>query len=316
MRFWYRPGHSWQAWLLSPLSLLIALVVRRRFRQRHAGQYGPPVLVVGNLAVGGTGKSPAIQALVQYLQAQGLRCGLVSRGYGGQASSYPWVVGRDDDASVCGDEPLMLARTLDCPVVVDPNRDQAVKHLMARFRPDVVISDDGLQHYRLGRNLELVMIDGHRGLGNGRLLPAGPLREPISRLASVDWTVARDRRPDGIQVDAVLSLNPLPPTNTLGEVLPPGVAVDACAGIGNPDVFFQQLEQQGYQVQRRWTPGDHRPLPAAALQQPDRPLLITEKDAVKLPNPLPSHCYVVRLQPRLPDEFLQRVESALRTLMP
>ncbi len=275
-----------------------------------------PVLVVGNLAVGGTGKSPAIQALVRHLQAQGLRCAVVSRGYGGQAPSYPWVVGVDDDAAICGDEPLLLARTLDCPVVVDPNRDQAVRHLVAQFQPQVVISDDGLQHYRLGRDLELVMIDGHRGLGNGRLLPAGPLREPKDRLASVDWVVAREQVPDGMPVDAVLSLNPLPPTNDLGDVLPAGVAVDACAGIGNPEVFFQQLTQQGYWVQRRWTPGDHQPLPDAAWQQPDRPLLITEKDAVKLPQPLPEHCYVVRLQPSLPNEFLQRIETALRTLMP
>lgn len=316
MRFWYQSRSSWQSRLLSPLSLLMALMVRRRLRARHAGQYGAPLLVVGNLAVGGTGKSPAIQALVRHLQSQGLRCGVVSRGYGGQAPSYPWVVGADDDAGICGDEPLMLARTLACPVVVDPNRDRAVRHLLAQFQPDLVISDDGLQHYRLGRDFELVMIDGHRGLGNGQLLPAGPLREPVERLALVDWVVARDRIPNGVTVDAVLALNPLPPTNDQGDTLAPGCEVDACAGIGNPAVFFQQLEQQGYRIQRRWTPGDHQPIPVDALQQPDRPLLLTEKDAVKLPQPLPSHCYVVRLQPSLPDDLLARIETALRTLMP
>ncbi|WP_233252362.1 tetraacyldisaccharide 4'-kinase [Saccharospirillum sp. MSK14-1] len=287
-------------------------IVGYRLKQRFRGDYGAPVLVVGNLAVGGTGKSPAIQALVRYLQAQGLGCGVVSRGYGGKAPHYPWAVTPNDSAAVCGDEPLMLARSLDCPVVVDPDRDQAVRFLMEHHRPDVVISDDGLQHYRLGRHFELVMIDGRRGFGNGRLLPAGPLREPISRLALVDWVVAREQQPTDITVDAVLSLNPEPATNDKGQVLVSGGEIDACAGIGNPEAFFQQLADQGYSIKRRWTPGDHQPLPEDALAHAERPLVMTEKDAIKLPQPLPEHCYVVRLQPSLPNELLSTIEQALR----
>lgn len=287
-------------------------IVARRLKRRFRGHYGAPVLVVGNLAVGGTGKSPAIQALIRHFQAKGLRCGIVSRGYGGQAPSYPWSVNPEDSAGLCGDEPLLLARSLACPVVVDPDRDRAVRFLIDAHHPDVVISDDGLQHYRLGRNLELVMIDGRRGFGNGRLLPAGPLREPISRLTLVDWVVAREHQPLGIAVDGVLSLNPEPPTNGVGQVLAAGVEVDACAGIGNPDAFFQQMSELGYQIKHRWTPGDHRLLPDDALNSPERPLLITEKDAVKLPQPLPQHCYVVRLQPSLPTDLLSNIEQALR----
>lgn len=312
MRFWYQSNMSWQAWLLSPLSLLMASLVGYRLKRRHGGNYPTPVLVVGNLAVGGTGKSPAIQALVRHLQAKGLRCGIVSRGYGGKAPSYPWTVTASDTAERCGDEPLLLVRSLACPVVVDPNRDQAVRYLIEHFQPDVVISDDGLQHYRLGRHFELVMIDGRRGFGNGCLLPAGPLREPISRLALVNWVVAREQQPSAIAVDGVLSLNPLPPTNDLGQVLAPDGEVDACAGIGNPDAFFQQLSEQGYQIHQRWTPGDHQPLPDEALTHPQRPLVMTEKDAIKLPQPLPDHCYVVRLQPTLPDRLLGRIEQDLR----
>lgn len=313
MRFWYLPQVGWQARLLSPLSGLMAVVVARRNRRRHIGHYGPPVLVVGNLAVGGTGKSPAIQALVRYLQGRGLRCGIVSRGYGGKAPRYPWTVSADDPATRCGDEPLLLARTLACPVVVDPDRDRAVRQLVKSHELDVVISDDGLQHYRLGRDFELVMIDGRRGLGNGRLLPAGPLREPVQRLAQADWVVARERAPAGVSVDAVLELNPGAPVNADGDTLAPGIAVDACAGIGNPDAFFDQLRERGFEVRQRWTPGDHQALPDQALTGSGRPLLITEKDAVKLPRPWPGHCYVVPLQPSLPADFLHTIEQALRT---
>ncbi|MFG1496418.1 tetraacyldisaccharide 4'-kinase [Saccharospirillum sp. HFRX-1] len=312
MRFWYQNTTSWPARLLTPFTWLMASIVGYRLKRRFRGQYGAPVLVVGNLAVGGTGKSPAIQALVRHLQAQGLKCGVISRGYGGKAPSYPWLVNREDSAEVCGDEPLLLARSLDCPVVVDPDRDQAARFLMAQHQPDVVISDDGLQHYRLGRNFELVMIDGRRGFGNGRLLPAGPLREPVSRLTLVDWVVAREQQPAGITTDAVLTLNPEPPTNRNGQILAPGSEVDACAGIGNPEAFFQQLSDLGYSIKQRWTPGDHQPLPREALTSGERPMVITEKDAIKLPGPLPEHCYVVRLQPALPEELLSTIEQALR----
>lgn len=312
MRFWYQNTTNWPVRLLTPLTWLMTSIVGYRLKQRFQGQYGAPVLVVGNLAVGGTGKSPAIQALVRYLQAQGLRCGVISRGYGGKAPNYPWSVSRDDSAAWCGDEPLLLARSLDCPVVVDPDRDQAARYLIEQHQPDVVISDDGLQHYRLGRNFELVMIDGRRGFGNGRLLPAGPLREPASRLTLVDWVVAREQQPAGIAVDGLLSLNPEPPTNDNGEVLAPGVEIDACAGIGNPDAFFQQLGDLGYSLKQRWTPGDHQPLPSEALASRERPLVMTEKDAIKLPQPLPPHCYVVRLQPSLPADLLSNIEQALR----
>jgi len=312
MRFWYQNTTSWPARLLTPFTWLMASIVGYRLKRRFRGQYGAPVLVVGNLAVGGTGKSPAIQALVRYLQAQGLKCGVISRGYGGKAPSYPWSVNRDDSADLSGDEPLLLARSLDCPVVVDPDRDQAARFLMDHHQPDVVISDDGLQHYCLGRNFELVMIDGRRGFGNGRLLPAGPLREPVNRLSLVDWVVAREQQPAGITIDAVLTLNPEPPTNKEGQVLAPGVEIDACAGIGNPEAFFQQLSDLGYLINQRWTPGDHQPLPSEALSNRERPIVITEKDAIKLPQPLPEHCYVVRLHPSLPDDLLSNIEQALR----
>lgn len=315
MKFWYLPQPGWQARLLWPLSWVFAKVVRLRLRKRKASSYGVPLLVVGNLSVGGTGKTPAISALVSYLQGQGLRCGLVSRGYGGKATAYPYKVTANSSAALCGDEPLLLYRQLQCPTVVDPNRDRAVRTLVNAQPLDVVISDDGLQHYAMGRSLELVMIDGRRGLGNGCLLPAGPLREPIERLELVDWVVGKHQVPPGIAVSAVLSLNPQRPVNAAGLLLPEHSRVVVCAGIGDPGSVVLSLNEWGYEVVRLVEPGDHAAVPEALLRDTAQPLVITEKDAVKLQTPLPPHCYVIHLRPALPVELLADIADRIRSLL-
>lgn len=259
------------------MSWLVGLVARRRFRLRHRGNYGVPVLVIGNLTVGGTGKSPAIQALVTHLQNRGLRCGIVSRGYGGRSDHYPLAITSAVSAAQCGDEPKALAQQLGCPVVVDPDRDRAVRYLVEHHKLDAVLSDDGLQHYRMGRDLELVMVDGVRGLGNARLLPAGPMREPQSRLKTVQWRVAKGQEPPGLDVDGVLTLNPQWPVNIQGQPLPAASEIRACAGIGYPEGFYQQLVELGFQLQATHSPGDHRPVPADWLNDPGLPLVLTEK---------------------------------------
>lgn len=312
MRFWFQRRMSWQAALLWPLTLITRGVVHLRFKRRHGSDYGVPVLVVGNLSVGGTGKSPAIQALVRYLSERGLRCGIVSRGYGGRADHYPLCVTPGTPATDCGDEPLLLAQSLACPVVVDPDRDRAVRYLVSHYRVDLVISDDGLQHYRMGRSLELVMVDGARGLGNGCLLPAGPLREPGSRLNRVHWVVAKHQPPAGLHIDGVMRLNPSRPVNRDGDVLEPGVTADLCAGIGDPESFVSQMRQQGYRIGSVTRPGDHKTIPRHLLELGRRPLIVTEKDAIKLPHPWPRHCYVVHLAPQLPEALLTHIEQAIR----
>ncbi|WP_028669951.1 tetraacyldisaccharide 4'-kinase [Saccharospirillum impatiens] len=313
MNFWYRQHLTWLARLLIPLSWLVGAIARRRFRQRHPGNYGVPVLVVGNLSVGGTGKSPAIQALVSHLQSRGMRCGIVSRGYGGRSHHYPLSITSDTDASQCGDEPKALSQQLGCPVVVDPDRDRAVRYLVSQHSLDAVISDDGLQHYRMGRDFELVMIDGIRGLGNTRLLPAGPLREPVSRLTTVQWRVAKGQKPADLRVDGVLTLNPQWPVNAQGDLLPKSSEIRACAGIGYPEGFYRQLADQGFTVKETQSPGDHRPVSSDWLADPSLPLVLTEKDTIKLTTPWPAHCYVVRLRPELPFNLLGTIESALRS---
>lgn len=313
MDFWYRSTPTLAARLTQPLAAIMGMIVRSRLRRRHSGHYSAPVLVVGNLAVGGTGKSPAIQALVRALSRRGVSCGIVSRGYGGRASQYPYPVTASSPASECGDEPALMARSLHCPIVVDPDRDRAVRYLLDTHTLDLVISDDGLQHYGMGRDFELVMVDGQRGFGNGLLLPSGPLREPVTRLQTVDWVIAKGKVPPGVKVDAVLTLNSSRPSRYDGTLLPEGVEVDVCAGIGHPESFLHQVREQGYRVRHFYTPGDHKPLPAGCLDDLSIPVVMTEKDAIKLPHPWPEHCYVSRLEPALPTEFIDQLEAAIRS---
>ncbi|MGL4206002.1 MAG: tetraacyldisaccharide 4'-kinase, partial [Aeromonadaceae bacterium] len=247
---WYRPCRA--LWLLSPLSLLFGLVslLRRQFyRLGWAQAYRPPVpvVIVGNLSVGGNGKTPVVIWLVEQLQAAGWRPGVVSRGYGGKAQVYPLLLSAQTTAAECGDEPRLIADRCGVPVAVAPKRAEAVKALLATGQVDVIICDDGLQHYALARDLELVVVDGERRFGNGHLLPMGPLREGLWRLAQVDAVIcnggqaAPGEYPMTLQPQALRSL--LPQSGSL----PQGARVDALAGIGHPPRFFNTLRQLGYQ---------------------------------------------------------------------
>jgi tetraacyldisaccharide 4'-kinase len=193
-----RITHAWQRdslWLklLLPLSWLFRGVsgLRRGYLQsRHQGRgFTVPVIIVGNISVGGSGKTPLIVALVKALKQRGFKPGVVSRGYGGKAASYPLMVNAQTAVAESGDEPLLIAQLAQCPLVVDADRRAAVAYLLSHHDCDVVLSDDGLQHYRLHRDIEIVVIDGQRGFGNGRSLPAGPLREGPGRLGQADFVV-------------------------------------------------------------------------------------------------------------------------------
>jgi tetraacyldisaccharide 4'-kinase len=182
------------ATLLWPLSLLFSLIVRARRRFYQLGIFksiavGAPVIIVGNICVGGTGKTPLVARLVELLREAGYKPGIVSRGYGGRSKEWPRHVSIESNPLEVGDEPVLLAQRCRCPVVVDPDRVNAAQALFARYDCNVIISDDGLQHYRLQRDIEIAVIDGLRRLGNGACLPAGPLREPSSRLREVDFVI-------------------------------------------------------------------------------------------------------------------------------
>lgn len=198
---------SW-LWLLWPISLLYKFIATQKKRSQLSSQIptpSTPVIIVGNISVGGTGKTPFLLTLCKHLIAQGKKPGIISRGYGGHADKYPFVVTTDSSAREAGDEPLLIAKRTGCPVITDPDRVAAMHYLLENFDVDVVLSDDGLQHYALPRHLEICLVDGQRLLGNSLCLPAGFLREPPSRLRSVDLVVINnivDQLDDDPELDA------------------------------------------------------------------------------------------------------------------
>ncbi|MGD8379656.1 MAG: tetraacyldisaccharide 4'-kinase [Gammaproteobacteria bacterium] len=278
---WTRPLE----WLFRFLSGLR----RRLYRMGWLRSVNPgcPVIVVGNITVGGTGKTPFVIWLVRRLREAGLKVAVVSRGYGGEASRDGASVDADDLPTRVGDEPLLIAREAGVPVRVGADRVVAATRLVEEHAPDVIVSDDGLQHYRLRRSLEIVIMDGERWTGNGHMLPAGPLREPAARLATADLVVVNGGR-------RALEAGQYPMKLRLGEAvnLETGERraletfrdhpIHAVAGIGNPARFFAQLRDEfGLDVIEHPF-ADHAHYSAEDLDFGDgRPVLMTSKDAVK-----------------------------------
>jgi tetraacyldisaccharide 4'-kinase len=285
---WYQPNAlKWLLWPLGGLFRVLAGFRRLLFRLglKPTTTLPVPVIVVGNITVGGAGKTPFIIWLTNELKTRGYRVGIVSRGYGGDAEEWPQHVDGDSDAAKVGDEPVLLARTTGRPVAVGPNRVAAAQALLAANEIDLILSDDGLQHYALDRTAEIAVVDGDRGVGNGFSLPAGPLREPISRLDEVDAVVVNggDWRREGAFAARVIAQ---PLQQVSGSLQKPledlrGTTVHAVAGISNPARFFELLESAGVDVIPHPLP-DHAQVTAADLSFDDSlPVLITEKDAVK-----------------------------------
>ena len=297
-RVWYeRASPPW--WLL-PLSLSYgAAAGARRYlyskQLRKSTRIALPVVVVGNLSVGGTGKTPLVCWLVARLQELGFKPGVVTRGYGGSSENVR-LVDSAADPSIVGDESLLLARRTGVPVAIGRDRPSAAQ-LLVSAGCDVVVSDDGLQHYALARDCEIVVVDGERRFGNGWLLPAGPLRESEARLRRVDAVVVNGGR---AQLEGALSmrLEAKDALSLIGGAIKTlrefaGHSVHAVAGIGNPERFFNMLRGYGIEVVGHPLP-DHARLRAADISFPDgRPVLMTEKDAVKCAGFAgPQHWYV------------------------
>lgn len=303
---WYQG--AWWLYLLSPLSLVYWLVITLRKQCYRWGLFSSyrsslPVIVVGNITVGGTGKSPLVSCLVRSLQDRGYRPGIVSRGYGAQiAKTECREVSADSQAHEVGDEPLMLKQMLACPVFVSPNRKLSVRALEAQGC-DVVICDDGLQHYALQREVEVCVFDGERGAGNQWLLPAGPLREPLSALSELDCVVVNgeDRVPSSQMPELPVFRMDLRPSGLLplsgGQRRSldsmSGQTVNAVAAIGNPERFFSMLESKGIIVVRHAFEDHHHYKQSDFEFSESLPLVMTEKDAVKCRGlDLPDAWYV------------------------
>ncbi|WP_300719997.1 tetraacyldisaccharide 4'-kinase [Pseudomonas sp.] len=324
LRAWYA-GHPLLA-LLRPLECLYRRVVERKRARFVAGEgtiyRAPvPVVVVGNITVGGTGKTPLILWLIEHCQRQGLRVGVVSRGYGARPPQFPWRVRAEQSAEVAGDEPLLIVQRSGVPLMIDPDRSRAVQGLLASEPLDLILSDDGLQHYRLARDLELVLIDNARGLGNGRCLPAGPLREPVERLQSVDAVLYNGAASDPLAGFA-FQLKPAALINLLSgerqplDHFPPGQAVHAVAGIGNPQRFFTTLETL------HWQPiahafADHAPYSAEVLKfTPPLPVVMTEKDAVKCRDFASPDWWYLTVDAAPSEAFVLWLDQQLQRLLP
>ncbi len=309
--------------LLYPAGLLFAWLARRRRAaflsgRRQIYRAPVPVIVVGNISVGGTGKTPLVIALARALRDAGYRPGIVSRGHGARARGFPLVVRADHEAREVGDEPLLLARSSGCPVVIDPDRPAAVRLLLSQFDCNVVLSDDGLQHYAMARDIEIAVIDGARGLGNGLPLPAGPLREPPSRLAQVDFVVSNgEPRGPGIPQGAtVMGLEPRQLHNMVSEALRPlgdvaGRQVHAVAGIGNPERFFATLGQLGFAIIAHAFADHHDFTPEDLRFDDDLDIVMTEKDAVKCQPFASARCWVLKVEASLPQVFLDSLMERL-----
>lgn len=286
-RIWYRKtGAGLLLWPLSKLFEGIVWLRRNGYRQGLLKKtvFPVPVIVVGNITVGGTGKTPLIIRLAQLLKEKGYRPGIVSRGYGGRSASWPRWVDAESKAGEVGDEALLIAARTGCPMAVSPNRAEACRLLLDKAHCDVLLSDDGLQHYALGRTLEIAVIDGERRFGNGWCLPAGPLREPKARLKDADLIVVNggQARPN----EFPMRMTGADAVNLLSGQRKPladfkSGPCHAVAGIGHPERFFKHLEKAGLACIPHDFP-DHFAFRSQYVDFGDAfPVLMTEKDAVK-----------------------------------
>ena len=283
-RLWYGP--LWQALPLLPVALLFSLLVLlRRYAYRRGwlacGHPGRPVVVVGNLTVGGSGKTPLTAWLAERLGERGVKVGIVSRGHGGSARG-PVEVTPASDPAIVGDEPVLLARRSGARVVVSRDRLAGARVLAPDV--DLILADDGLQHYALARDLEILVIDGRRRFGNGQMLPAGPLREPTSRAASVDVVVVNGGGARAGEFAMRLVPSAIVAVGSEARESPTGWQgrrVHAVAGISDPPRFFATLRALGIEPIEHPL-ADHAPLSEADVSFADAlPVLMTEKDAVK-----------------------------------
>ncbi len=319
-RYWY--SNNLVALLLAPLGWLYCAITDLRRGAYCAGllptsKVSVPVIVVGNISVGGTGKTPLVAWLVEVLRAAGWSPGIVSRGYGGKADRWPQAVDADSDPAQVGDEPVLLAQRCACPISVGPDRVAAAQALIQAGTCDVIVADDGLQHFALERDLEIAVVDGVRRFGNGRCLPAGPLRECVRRLERVDFIVSNGpgtrheyaMRLEGEQVVAVDGSGRTKPLREFGDG-----PVHAVAGIGYPPRFFSHLRRSGLQLIEHPFP-DHHAFSARDLDFGDQlPVLMTEKDGVKCKDLAASNHWQVPVTAVIDSRLAPRILERLTVL--
>lgn len=285
--FWHK--HTKLSVLLLPLSVVFVTCVKlRRFLYRigllKSHTLPVPVIIIGNITVGGTGKTPLVIYVAQLLKEAGFKPGIISRGYGGKATTWPQQVTSNSEAQQVGDEAVLIASQSNCPMAVGPLRVDSAKLLLEKHGCNVILSDDGMQHYALARDIEIAVIDGDRRFGNGSCLPAGPLREPINRLQHVDLIVVNGKKSDNREISMQLT-GAVAVNITRGEQKPLSAFTHtdchALAGIGNPERFFTSLASAGVSCETHPFPDHHKFSQHDITFLDNKPVLMTEKDAVK-----------------------------------
>jgi len=320
-RIWYNGGPG--VIPLLPLSWLFRLLitVRRWLYQQGwltVNHFSAPLIVVGNLTVGGVGKTPFVIWLASFLRRKGYKPGIVSRGYGGDATEWPQSVVPESDPVLVGDEAVLLACRCQCPMVVSPNRSDAVRMLLKDYDCNIVIADDGLQHYAMGRNIEIVIVDGQRRFGNQHLLPAGPLREPVARLNDVDLCIVNGEPMASDEYRMTLTERSLynlqSPERKEAISFLKGKRVHAVAGIGFPEKFFTLLRNEGVEVIAHPFPDHHAYRVGDLNFGDDHVVVMTEKDAVKCtPFAKPDHWVLtIGMAPEL--EVEKRLDVLLESI--
>ncbi|MET0107058.1 MAG: tetraacyldisaccharide 4'-kinase [Sedimenticola sp.] len=308
--------------VLLPLSWLFCLLAWLRRLAYRMGLFGSkklplPVIVVGNITVGGAGKTPLVIWLADYLKGKGYRPGIVSRGYGGTSGQWPQRVEPESDPKMVGDEPVLIARRTGCPMRVGPDRVKAARALVEESQCDIILSDDGMQHYALKRDIEIAVVDGSRLFGNGLCLPAGPLRERQSRLGSVDLVIA-----NGGELEGYPGMTLLPVS--VAKVSDPrqrteldsfrGSSVHAVAGIGSPARFFNTLRETDIEVIEHGFPDHHRFEAEDIAFDDELPVLMTEKDAVKCASFARKHHWYLEVDADPEEAFVERLDELIRGL--
>lgn len=319
VKHWYRSRTSLLCYGLLPFSYFFQMIVLLRLACYRFGikktiQFDVPIVVIGNITVGGTGKTPLVIWLANKLSALGFKPGIVSRGAGGAKSSLPREVDKYSDPVSVGDEAILLAKRTECPVVICRDRVAAVSALLEKNTCNIIISDDGLQHYRLGREIEIAMIDGVRRFGNKQMLPAGPLRESVKRLKKVNYIVTQGKALTNeydmqLEGKVFVSLLNEDITRSLPEF---EKKVHAVAAIGNPSRFFQSLRELGFEVIEHVFP-DHYQYKAKDIQFGDQlPIVMTEKDAVKCKRFADEKHWFLPVEVAMPSSFLDNLMTKLK----
>lgn len=311
---WYKP-FSLITFLLLPLAVLFWFVssvrkclyvkgVLKQFKSKT------PIIVVGNISVGGNGKTPFVLWLYEYLTQQGLSVGIISRGYGGQASHYPLLVTNEVSVVDAGDEPVLLYHRLKCPIAVGPDREKNIILLEKEYDLDVIISDDGMQHYKMARSIECCIVDSERQFGNGYLMPAGPLRETIQRLKSADIVIE-----NGGQSSQSYALQ-ISPLRAVGDGTKEKSTVKnahAISAVGNPQRFESSLQAHGITLLSTHHFRDHYAYTTDDFTVfGDDFVLMTEKDAVKCSHFAKPNWYYLPVDAQPTEAVINRLNSLLK----